>query len=190
MKMEDYTDFLAMYPIDGNNVIATEEQISAYKGIVPPELLNFWREIGWGSFGDGFLHFFYPQKFQESFDVWMLKPRGIYTPFARNSFGEFYYWRQLSDTEGDICIFDVHTSYVDLVAYNFEYFVRADGNLLHEEFQRRLKLHKEVRKRLPRPTESEIYYFVPALRLGGVEDAEHVSIGDAIVQIGILRSLV
>jgi hypothetical protein len=190
MNKASFKDFLAAYPPDGDLIVATEEQISAYKNILPLELLHFWQEVGFGSFGNGFLHFFDPKIFQSSFDEWVLNPRGTCTPFARTSFGEFYYWRRLTDTEGDICILDVHTSYTDLVAYDFDYFIRADGYLLRPEFHHWLKLHGEVRERLSQPTETQMYYFVPALRLGGIEDAKHVSIGDAVVQMTILRGLI
>lgn len=143
----------------------TPQQISAWRGKLPDELLDVFAITGLRSFGDGFLWFCNPEYFAPVIDEW-LPERPECTVFARSAFCDLWLW------DGSQCwLLDVH--YARLVAYRapplliFNYIFTEEAILTDllsfDSF-------KEVCGRVGHPAWDEMYAYVPAIVLGGSLD--------------------
>lgn len=199
-----FSAFLASFPPDGELHPIHGEVSAALEKHVHPLIIKFWSEVGYGSFGDGYLHFFDPQDYDEVLAAWMMREEVDPTrvPFARTAFGDIFYWRDLRakaadsglpatwDLAGDISVLSVHHrsgAVVSLTpgaffASELADYVRAEPTLYHA-------LYQQARKQRQRPGPEDCLYFVPALALGGPATLEHLEQGDCKVHLEILLQL-
>jgi hypothetical protein len=200
-----FAPFLEALPPDGKPQPLTTRLDAALEKHAHPRLIAFWREVGFGSFGDGFLHFFHPETYADMLGQWLMadaaRPDRI--PFARTAFGDLFYFRDLRekalaggakapslDDASDISFLSVHYSSGGLVSYSAEKFF--DGELA--DFVKKSELvqwplYRQLRAKQPAPDADSCYYFEPALRLGGSADVKHIGHGNCLVHLDILFQL-
>jgi hypothetical protein len=203
-EQNPFAAFLAAFPPDGPLHPVRGKLSAARQQHVHPLLIRFWSEVGYGSFGDGYLHFFDPQEYDDVFAGWLMHdtPDPTRVPFARTAFGDIFYWRDLRskaaskglpttwDQAGDIYLLSVHhrrglmvsTTPKDFFAGALERIVRTEPTVYHG-------LYQEARKRRKRPGAEECYYFVPALALGGRATLDQLDQGDCLVHLEILLQM-
>lgn len=170
---------------------------------MPPELLDFYREVGVGSFGGGLLFVETPDRVQGLLDVWLNRsPRRI--PFARSAFGEIFYYRDLRDEAqqkglsgekpgelGDVSWVDVHFARIDIAALSvMEFFEEMLANPDNVDTILRRPLVRAATEILGPLGDHEQYDFVPALALGGSEELGSAQKVNMLVHTSILRQLV
>lgn len=196
--------FLAALPPDPSVRPLDAAAIDALRTpAMPPALLEFYAEVGIGSFGGGVLFVEPPAELQPLLDVWLrASPRRI--PFARTAFGELFYWRDLTEEAkakgmsgelpgelGDVSFVDVHYGRIDVIATSIEELFddllgepsNVDGMLRGALVRAAVELHGELDR-------THQLGFVPALALGGAEDLVSVSRVDMRVHTDLLRQLV
>lgn len=104
---------------------------------------------------------------------------------GRTAFGDLLVFRDLrerarelgvgdADREGDVALIDVHFKKMTVLGTSVESFLDGlDDELFQRAFLRK-ELFDEVKRRLGACKPTECYGFVPALALGGSEDADTV----------------
>ncbi|WP_286674652.1 GAD-like domain-containing protein, partial [Clostridium sp. ZBS3] len=64
---------------------------------LPTELLNFWKEYGFGNYGDGIIKVINPLEYMENFYEWLGKEDFSKIPIILTAFGDAFYYRKLQD---------------------------------------------------------------------------------------------
>lgn len=164
-----------------------------YRPYLPAALLELWMHSGFGTYADGLIQLIDPERYQQSLWGWLMRDQDDYSrlPIAMSAFGSLFYYRRLNN-EGvdDVAYVDPHTSESAVLSWSIGDFfngVLCDNssiNLLLDQ-----SLFNKVRTLRGTLSPDEIYYFVPALRLGGEMVADNTGRGDAVVHLDILLQL-
>jgi len=182
-------DFLAAYhPEPAAAVDPT--QLAHYQPILPAEVLALWQEYGFCQFNGGLLRLVDPALYRPALTQWLGGERPHYVPLALSAFGDLFYYRQLTETDADVCLLDPHYRRVATCAWSVGGFF--EDYLLEEDVREdvlRESLVAEAREALGPLAPSEIYYFTPALALGGAEELAYVAKGDAPTHLHLLFAL-
>jgi hypothetical protein len=168
--MPGFDEFRAKYGATARSDVPSPNAavLERYKGRVPEPLIEEWEISGLAGFADGFLWLAEPDSLTDVIAEWKPEPAGV--PFARTGFGDIFLWND----EGVYCL-GVHDGQVDWVTGDFVMFFNyalCDQAFLDEVLRHRL--YVELLPRLGAVNVDEMYTFVPALVLGGEQDAAHV----------------
>ena len=176
---------------------ASKSILEKYKNLVPESLLELWREYGFGFYGNGFLNLINPDDYHETLCNWLMRDLdNERIPIMITAFGTIIYYRMLgADDDGTIIAEDVafiEPNYSDtgvlswtLDSFFNEYLIDLENSksfYFQENFERAKKLYGNCKT-------NEMYFFVPALRLGGNEKVENIDKGNALVHLEILLQL-
>ncbi|MBQ3420777.1 MAG: hypothetical protein IJH34_03750 [Romboutsia sp.] len=66
-----FTDFVKLFKPGDNLIKPTEEELKAFSKVLPLELLNFWKEYGFGNYGNGIIKVVNPLDCMENFYNWI-----------------------------------------------------------------------------------------------------------------------
>lgn len=178
--MDLFEDFLRKYPPADSLRKPAASQLEQYRGILPNALLEFWREYGFGNYGDGLLKVIDPAGYRNSLSRWLGGENLNRLPILMTAFGDLLYYRKLSETEDDVCLLDIHYRRIITCSYSFAGlftdFVADDA--VRAELLRAELFHEAAEAEGPLE-ENEIFFFAPALALGGSETVNCISKGDA-----------
>jgi len=165
-----------------------------FKGRLPEVLLALWRAHGLGSYGDGQLLLIDPDAYKPLLYGWLMRDDAdeddSRLPIALTAFGRIIYYRKLGEGEEDVSSLDPHRSSGMVHAWSLRRFL--DDYLCEPEAREALlepALLQAARARLGPLGEHELYYPVPALRLGGRWQAEQMDKGDGRVHLAWLLDL-
>lgn len=202
MRDEFFQQFIETFGEASTRETVPDSTIEKYRSKLPDALLRYWQEEGWGSYAQGLFWIVDPDNHKDSLDRWLagteLADIDNYHVIARDAFGSLYAWGEryhrgftVSSLAGGIValknqlqkpnpnpdrslgiFFGVSTP----DQFDFD---DRDGKPL---FQRALK-------KLGAVSQSEMYAFVPALRIGGKADLEHLAKVDMDVHLAILNQL-
>jgi hypothetical protein len=139
--------------------------LSKYRGKVPDDMLEFWREYDFGSYDGGLLWIVDPGQLQEVIAEWLprTKKGRDAVCIARNAFGSIVYWH-----DGSYLMLDPHInaeflitdSTETLVNIYFEYDESRKGFLEPKHFKR-------AKAKLGPLAADEIYSYKLPLAMGG-----------------------
>lgn len=97
--MDEYFEyFLENFgPVLDKNPVP-ESAFQKYQGVLPDQLLTYWREVGWSGFAGGLFWLVNPEEWDEPMET-MLEDTGFlerdaYHVIARNAFGDLWLWGQ------------------------------------------------------------------------------------------------
>ncbi|ORX76520.1 hypothetical protein BCR32DRAFT_329328 [Anaeromyces robustus] len=188
---EDSTDLVSIFVNKfkpGDNLVKPDEKtIELATSVIPQELISLWEKYGFGDYGDGIIKVINPYKYSDILYQWLGREDENKLPIFLTAFGDIFYYRKLSDIEDDVSLLSIHYKSIDVCALSFEdfmeeYIVAEDV----EEDVLRKSLFLEAKEKYEKLNENEIFFFVPALALGGNEDIKYVNKGDLRVQQNIL----
>lgn len=185
--------FVDRHPPHGEMKKADAATLERYRGLLPEALLELWREVGFGFYGGGLIQVIHPDTYRQILWKWLLLDEEDWSrlPIALTSFGEILYYRNLSfDDAEDVSWVNPHLSEIEVVAWSLDEFFNAwlgaeetvDSFLQPKRFARALESRGPLEP-------DEMYYFMPALRLGGNANTGAIERGDAAVQLEILYQL-
>lgn len=158
------------------------------ESVLPKEYINLLKNYGFGNYGNGIIKVINPFEYADNLYTWLGKEDDNKLPIMMTAFGDLFYYRKLEEEEEDICVLDIHYKNIELCGYHFEDFV--NDFLLNEHNQNillRKELFSEAIKINGELKFNEIFYFQPALCIGGSEN--NISKGDAKVHQFVLFTL-
>jgi hypothetical protein len=179
--------FSAMYPPSSGLVKPAKEMLEWYTGKLPAELLDFWVKYGFGNYGDGLIKIVEPSDYMDSFYTWTGKKDFSRLPILVTGFGDIFYYRRLSDTEEDVSLLNIHYRNISVCEHSLKDFF--ERYIIDEELSAqvlKIPLFKEAYNKLGGLTNDEIYFFSPALVLGGGEDIKYIDKGNSSVHQRLL----
>ena len=181
--------FVSKYPPDPDLRKPAAELLPQFQGRVPAELLAFWQEYGFGNYGGGLLKLINPMDYADTLTLWLGEQPGC-LPILMTGFGTLFIYRRLSETADDMCLLDIHSRRSGSFSAGFsDFFERIlPTEQFAEQFLRK-ELFREAAAKYGSLAADEIFFFSPALALGGEESLPHVEKGDAAVHQHLLFEL-
>ena len=185
--MNLFSDFLSKYPPFGELRKPSDEILEMFRGTLPEELLDFWQEYGFGNYGGGLLKVVNPFDYMDSLYTWLGGVNPTRLPILITAFGNIFYYRKLSETDDDVCLLDIHYRKISNCTLGFQEFF--EDFIIEDTIAERLldqKLFKQAVEKKGALEENEIFFFVPAIILGGSEYVDFIEIGNGAIQQQLL----
>lgn len=187
--MSHLTQFTSVYSATNTNKVS-EEVILKYQNKLPDALLNLWKSHGFGKYNNGLIEIINPDEYQITLEHWLGKKVDNYVPIALSAFGRLFYYRKLTETDEDVSVINPHYKEIDVCVWSLQsffddYVCQEDVmqfELQKELFTQALDVHGGLKS-------GEMYYFVPALPLGGAESIDYIQKGNASVHLDFLLQL-
>lgn len=161
--------------------------VEKYRGLLPDSLLELWENVGWGKYGAGMIEIVDPEDYEATLELWLGKKKDNYVPVAISAFGELFYYRKLTETDEDVCMLDPHFRRVETCVWSLNGYFNdflTDGEIIDDVLRKELFEAGKTKKEAL--AAGEIYFFSPALILGGAEAPEHLDKGNAAVHLHLL----
>jgi hypothetical protein len=112
-------------------------------------------------------------------------------PIALSAFGTIFYYRRLGDEgDEDVSFLDPHTSESGDLAWSLEEFFNGwccDGGVISDFLD--AGMANDVANDKGALESDQMYFFVPALRLGGDRTVRCAERGDAVVHLDLLLQM-
>jgi len=181
-----FQSFIKKFPPSNNLIKPSEEILNKYKKELPKELLDFWKEYGFGNYGNGLVKIINPSDYEEVAGI----NEECDIPLLIDSFGDIFIYRTIPKKKlKAIGILNIHFR-------NREFFIVGD-NCIEEFFEGiepslpmlRNDLFVDGIRKCGELAFDEIFFFVPALALGGSEDIKCVQKGNMFVHYDVLEHL-
>ena len=167
-----------------------EELLRFAEEMLPPEIVYLWQSYGFGDYGNGILKVVDPRDYMENLYDWLGKVDYSRIPLFVTAFGDILYYRKLKDGENDIALLDIHYRSSDVFGYRWETFFECVLST-KEALRRFLReaLFREAVEKFGPLKHEEIFYFAPALALGGGESLKFLRKGNGFVHQKVLLQL-
>ena len=182
--------FLKKYT-PGENLQKPDEEILNFgRQMLPKEIVGLWEDYGFGEYGDGLIKVVDPREYMNSLYSWLGRKDLSRIPIIVTAFGDIFYYRKLENNENDVALLNIHyrrtevcgSSYQDF----FERYLLDKGVIKHIL---RADLYKKAVKKLGKPGYRDIFFFTPALVLGGGEDIKYIEKGNGVVHQQVLLAI-
>lgn len=172
---------------------ADPEKVSRYNPYLPKCLLELWTQYGYGLYGGGLIQLIDPDIYRENLWGWLMREEEDMDrlPIALSAFGDVFYYRRLSENgDEDISFLDPHTSEGGDIVWSLEDFFNdwCCNEEAISDFLNAAMLRESIAAKGDLEN-NQIYFFVPALRLGGQRSASTVDRGEALVHLDFLLQL-
>ncbi|MDR3054799.1 MAG: DUF1851 domain-containing protein [Zoogloeaceae bacterium] len=190
-KLNVFKRFVDTYKPAENLVRPSSEELEHYRDKLPAELLSFWTQYGFGSYGNGLIKIIKPSDYMDSFYPWIGGEDFKKLPIIVTGFGDVFYYRKLTDTDEDVSLLDIHYRKTSVCCWSLRSFF--DDFITQKKVADELlkaQLFEQATEKFGQLNEEDIFFFVPALALGGAENIQYVSKGTATVHQSMLLGLV
>ena len=203
---EDFYDYAGFGPAI-KTIMPSKETLDFFKGKLPDRLLEYWQQYGFSGWGDGIFWLVNPQDYHEILQTWLedtefakRENNGIdkYYVIGRGAFGDLVVWGRASGQSLDInsnfgMLFPTDST-EDLVEDGEEltidlFFATMSKAPLDQKDINEKPLFEHALKNLGPLEADEMYAFVPALALGGVNKLENLQKVKAIEHLNFLAEL-
>ncbi len=196
---EDFEYFLINFgqPIEKQDV--PESAFKRYQGILPDQLLQYWREVGWCGFANGLFWLVNPEEWDDPMETMLdqtgFLERDAYHVIARNAFGDLWVWGQktgpsISTLSSRGMVFPrmprptFGSKGIDFEMQLFFGGQTIDGTDLIDDKQK--PLFDRAFKKLGPLKSNEVYGFAPLPALGGACDLKYLKKVQADVYMDLL----
>ncbi|MFX1683018.1 GAD-like domain-containing protein [Mitsuaria sp. CC2] len=202
MRDEDFEAFIEEFGEADSRQPVPESDIAAWTGKLPDQLMAYWREEGWGRYGEGRFWFVNPADYEDIVDEWLenspLEQIDSFHVIARTAFGKLYLCGQRSGQSATIncatnAVFAVpkrlKPKTPDARDMSILVFLGVDREECDLDDEDGKPMFARAMKALGPLAEDEVYGFEPALVAGGrmrVENLRKLKIDQ---HLTILRQL-
>ena len=163
-----------------------KEIIEKYKGQVPDEVIEIWKNYGLGSFLNGYLRVINPDDYKELVEETYFRGKES-IPLFTTAFADVITWQKniyigiIFYKEED---FDIIDSGMDLFFTD----IYTEDSLRNDFFD--LKLYEKAVKKYEELEYNQSFCFVPLLGLGGKKSVDNLDKGDTLTHIYLITELV
>ena len=155
--------------------------------MLPAEIIYLWENYGFGEYGNGIIKVVDPREYMNSLYTWLGGIDYNKIPIMVSAFGDIFYYRKLEENENDVALLNIHYRKIEVCAWSYQEFFGK--YILDSEVRNtilRERLYSNAVQELGELKHSEIFFFVPALFVGGSEDIKYVKKGSANVHHQVL----
>ena len=172
--------------------------IEKYTNVLPPALINVWKEYGFGTFAKGFMRTINPDEYQELLNETYIKESKP-IPVFTTALGDIITWDDFPRVDGKIYCFEmVYYRYGNRSMIQAEWALDRDDFFTEDltmsdiyknvffwgPYMEALKVHGVV------PKYDECYGYVPLLGLGGKETVKNLQIVKIKEHIMLIKEMV
>lgn len=200
MLDEDFEYFLEKFGQPQQAIAVTEDILKKYKGKLPDQLLEYWKEVGFCCFKEGLVWITNPEDYAEDIYHWLestdILDEDVWHVIARSAFGELYLWGEKNWQKYDLNISNgqvfqnsagfndkKHTS--NEIVRNF--FAFSDIDEFDKKDENLKPLFERAIKKYGPLASNEVLGFEPALILGGSASLKNLKKLDIHVHMSILK---
>ena len=161
-------DFTMMKNFDLEEKVSSESMLK-YQDKVPKELIEIWKNYGFGSFMDGYLRIINPDDYIELLNNSYFRAN-VSIPIMVTAFGDIVTWEE----QRYVGIIDYRHGINNTMAAGFEIFLMI---LKEHTFQKRffdLELYKDAFEQYGKLNYNECFGFVPLIAIGGTESVKNI----------------
>ena len=184
--MDYLNDFLKEFtPVKVSTI--DPEIICQFKDVLPSGLIDLWKINGFGKYNNGFIEIINPNDYFNTLYTWLGKRVDNYIPIAISGFGDLFYYRKLTEKDEDVCFLNPHYRKIDTCTWDLNSFFNkylCDLGIQKEVLRK--DLFDESVSKLGGLENAEIFFFVPALALGGGESIKYIKKGNCSIHLDIL----
>ncbi|MSD83012.1 DUF1851 domain-containing protein [Lactobacillus curvatus] len=152
----------------------TELTINKYRDYLPKELIETWRNYGYGTFMDGYLKVIDPDDFIPLVRETYLRNMGT-IPILATSMGDIILFEKDENQKTSIIMINYRKGKTKVLASKFSLFIR----FLEEEAFKQKAMdwlpYRDAVNKYKEPVYDECFGYVPLLGLGGSEKIEYLS---------------
>lgn len=175
----------------GENLTKPDEKILEFgKQMLPPEIIYLWENYGFGEYGNGIIKVVDPREYMSSLYTWLGGQDFNKIPIMVTAFGDIFYYRKLEENENDVSLLNIHYRKIETCTYSYQDFF--DKYIVNQEIKEKIlreNLYNEAVNQFGTLNHDEIFFFVPALIIGGAEEIKYIKKGDANVHQQVLFEL-
>lgn len=175
--------------------------IDKYRGKLPDQLLEYWQNEGWCQYADGLFWTVNPEEYDDILHAWLLdtplESIDNFYVIARSAFGDLYLCGEKSSQSltilslaGMISGLGEELKEKTLIEKNKtirHFFGMSNRDDYDLEDDNKELLFDRAKEKLGPIDKDEMYYFEPAVALGGKKRLENLQKGDMKVHLSILR---
>lgn len=183
--------FLKKYK-PGENLQKPDEEILNFgRQMLPKEIGELWEDHGFGEYGDGIIKAVDPRAYMNSLYSWLGRKDLSRIPIIVTAFGDIFYCRKLENNENDVSLLNIHYRKIETCGASyqdfFERYLFLDKGVIKKVL--RADLYKQAVKKFGRLGYQDIFFFTPALVLGGGEDIKYIEKGNGVVHQQVLIAI-
>lgn len=185
---EDFEMFLDEFGLPTESIQATEKQVEAYRGILPDQLLEYWKAVGFSGFQNGLFWITNPADFDDVLDSFLdetdFAAYDNYHVIARNVYGGLYLWGERTGYSLEIM---PHLNWIVTVKGDEARISKGEANISMQRFfgfrepgnvdieaNSKPYFPSVVKKHGP-VNQDEVMVFTPYLFMGGEKSADKMS---------------
>ena len=182
--------FLKKYK-PGENLQKPDEEILNFgRQMLPKEIVALWEDHGFGEYADGLIKVVDPRAYMDSLYSWLGRKDPSRIPIIVTAFGDIFYYRKLENNENDVSLLNIHDRRTEVCGSSYQDFFERyllDKNVIKKVL--RADLYKQAVKKFGRLGYQDIFFFVPALALGGGETLKYIGKGNGAVHQLVLLAI-
>lgn len=172
----------------GENLQKPDDEILNFgKQMLPSEIVGLWENYGFGEYGDGLIKVVDPREYMNNLYAWLGRQDLNRIPIIVTAFGDIFYYRKLENNENDVSMLNIHYRRTEACGFSYQdFFERYILNRDVIKHVLRIDLYKQAVKKLGKLDYKDIFFFTPALVLGGGENIKYIEKGNGVVHQQVL----
>ena len=149
--------------------VANDDTILKYKDKLPSELIEVWKEYGFGSMLNSYLKVINPDMYLDILEECYLRSEQV-IPIFTTAMGDLIVWEK----EKYVNLLNFRKGYVTVVSSGFEFFFDDlnDADYMNDELQ--WQPYQEAVEKYGEPSYEECFGYTPLLGLGGAEKVQNL----------------
>jgi len=175
----------------GENLQKPDAEILNFgRQMLPKEIVALWEDHGFGEYADGLIKVVDPRAYMDSLYSWLGRKDPSRIPIIVTAFGDIFYYRKLANNENDVSLLNIHYRKIEACGASYQDFFERyllDKNVIKKVL--RADLYKQAVKKFGRLGCQDIFFFVPALVLGGGETIKYIEKGNGAVHQLVLLAI-
>jgi len=202
MRDKLFSFFISKFGAATSQVTVPDESLAKFRGVLPEQLLDYWKSEGWCGYRDGLFWTVNPDDYADVLDMWLedtpFEEIDSYHVIARTSFGKLFAWGEKTGPSLTVSC-PIHSLIAlekdlkkPLANPNHEISMFFAGTTPGEcdlkDEDKKPMFERTLAKLGPLQAE-EMYGFEPALVAGGRMDVDHLRKVNADIHLTILRQL-
>lgn len=199
---EYFEMFIEEFGEPTEHIQATDQQVEAYRGILPDQLLKYWQMVGFSGFNDGLFWITNPAEFEDVLESFLddteFAHYDNYHVIARSAYGQLYLWGERTGASLDIA---THLNWIMTNQGHTKDISKGDANIAIQSFfgfQDKEYIDVEVSSKPLFPSaikkhgpvgKEEVMVFTPYLFMGGKKSADAMTKEDLHVFLQVMADL-
>jgi hypothetical protein len=202
MRDELFSFFISQFGEATSKSNVPDESATKFQGVLPDQLLQYWKAEGWCGYGNGLFWTVNPDDYANVLDMWLedtpFEEIDNYHVIARTAFGKLFAWGERTGPSLTISC-PIHSLIAlekdlkkPLVNPNHEVSMFFAGTTPDEcdlKDESKKPMFERTLAKLGPLQSAEIYRFEPALVAGGRMTVDHLKKVNADIHLTILRQL-